>query len=143
MDGIFAEHDRWHLTQTHLFDPETDYEQIEELYNKAKEGLLTVIGTEIDAGHRRQLYVNPDGSAGLSKDFFFSERLEYANISPGIRFKTPMTDTIRQKYLDVLENTLAGKTEEEQSDILERYANLEPMARMTNRERYINCALLR
>lgn len=66
LDGIFAEHDRWMLTNSRVFDPEKAYEQIEELYNRAKDGLLFVEELNTEPGHLRQVVVKADGTGGCN-----------------------------------------------------------------------------
>ena len=46
LDAIFADHERWMLTNSRIFDSEQDYAQIEELYNRRKERISLRRGAE-------------------------------------------------------------------------------------------------
>jgi len=68
-DELWKEQDQWLLTNNKFFDPEKDYEQIEDLYNQASKGLLFLNDLSGNAQGRKQILVQEDGKSVLGPSF--------------------------------------------------------------------------
>lgn len=68
-DDLWKEQDQWLLTNNRFFNPETDYEQIEELYNQAGKGLLFLNDLSGNTKGRKQILIREDGKSAVGPSF--------------------------------------------------------------------------
>ncbi len=141
LNEIFAEHDRWMLTNSRVFEPEKDYEQIEDLYNRAKNGLLFVEELTTEPGHLRQVVVKADGMAAVSKDLHDVDKLQYSDLSRCLHVRSdgrmPAERTeVLDAYNKALTRLLEGKTLEEKQALYDKYGVPEPVEPLPSEPRF-------
>ncbi len=132
LDAIFADHERWMLTNSRIFDPEQDYGQIEELYNRAKNGFLFVEELNTEPGHLRQLVVKADGTAAVTQDLHDVDKIQYTDISRCLYVRAdgripPERAEILEAYSKALSHLLEGKSLEEKQELYNKYGVPEPL----------------
>lgn len=141
LNEIFADHDQWMLTNSRVFDPEQNYEQIEELYNRAKNGSLFVEELNTEPGHIRQVVVKADGTAAVTQDLHDVDKIQYTNISKSISVDangrvSPERTEILDAYSKALTRMLEGKTLEEKQNLYDKYGVPEPLESFPKKPRF-------
>jgi len=99
-DDLWKEQDQWLLTNNKFFDPEKDYDQIEDLYNQAANGRLFLSDLSGYNQGRKQILVQEDGKSvvGPSYRSMDDKKIQHNDLSSAKRHNN---QALEQKYGEI------------------------------------------